>query len=721
MVFKSHHKPNFNRKRYNGNSLKAKEDNVKIMNKRLQIITVIICILFAVIGVRLVQIQLLSQNEYTDKLAVFTAKNQSFTASRGNIYDRNDTPLAWSEKALMIYYYPPENISDKEEWELAESFVDEIGIRLTKTEKGKGEQSLITNRQLKDMHYLHETQLKNEKDDFNSLLSKKELEMYKSGKMKSDEAYTLKIERFDQIIDVNTLDEHTKKVYLTKMLMDQIPDSEFKVIIEDASEEQTAILTERLSKFRGFQSIVGWKRDYYNNSDEIVKSLLGNVSSPTQGLPADLSMYYMGKGYSINQRVGISGLEKQYEDLLSGSDKVFNISYDSNGIGQLNQIQDGKNGYDLTLTLDMRLQNKVNEKLTNVMMREHGKAGRKFFESLYFVAMDPNTGEILSMVAVQKDKDGKVISDPTLTYLLSERAGSVVKMATVYMGLDQGVVGANEVIPDTPIVIKDSAPFASSRSNNGIISARQAIAFSSNVFMGHIAIRLAGGSYTTSGQELQVNPGTFELMRTYYNMFGLGVKTGIDLPDEQIGFIGPTEDSGKIIPFAIGQYDTYTTMQLAQYVATVANGGKRIEPHVLKHVSEVNSQRQTIVYEFPTRILSVLAGDHISDNLKVVQDGMRDCIVGARGICPLTLRDNNTGTALAAKTGTSENKVENVDTATSSVVAYGPYNVSKPEVVFACVAPNANVVTNVVEANICGEIVGEVSNYYFSEISGKNK
>ncbi|MDQ0362962.1 peptidoglycan D,D-transpeptidase FtsI family protein [Breznakia pachnodae] len=725
MFFNPLRKRDLDRRRRSSNIFSAKEDTAKVINKRLQIITVVICVLFAVIGVRLVQIQLLSQEEYTEKLEAFTAQNQSFTASRGGIYDRNGTRLAWSEKALMIYYYPPENISNKEEWALAEKFVDVIDISLTKKNNNGAEQAAITDRQLKDMHYLYETQMGEEKDSFNSLLTDEELADWKSGKMDDDEAYALKIDRMDDIVDVTKLDDHTKKVYLTKMLMDQSPESEFKVIIEDATEEQTAILTERQTEFGGFQSIVGWKRDYYKNNDDVIKSLLGSVSSSTQGLPADLSSHYMGLGYSINQRVGISGVEKQYEDLLSGTDKVYSISYDENGIGQLTQVQDGKNGYDLTLTIDMDLQNRVNDKLTEVLERENGKAARTYFDSIYFVAMDPNTGEVLAMVAVQKDDEGKATTDPTLTYLLSERAGSVVKMATVYMGLDQGVVSAVERIPDTPIQIKGSEAFASSRSNNGNITAQQAIAYSSNVYMAHIAIRLAGGAYTTANQELRVDDGTFELMRTYYNMFGLGVKTGIDLPDEQTGYVGPIEEAGKIIPFSIGQYDTYTAMQLAQYVATVANGGNRIEPHVLKSVSEVNSDRKTVLYEVPTKILSTLAGDNVAENLKVVQDGMRDCVVGERGICPSTLDDTNTGTKLAAKTGTSENTVTDeetkavIDTATSSVVAYGPYEDGKePEIVFACVAPNANVVTNDPGDNLCGEIVGDISNYYFTE---KNK
>src|SRR6185437_4140905 len=74
--------------------------------------------------------------------------------------------------------------------------------------------------------------------------------------------------------------------------------------------------------------------------------------------------------------------------------------------------------------------------------------------------------------------------------------------------------------------------------------------------------------------------------RQSFGSFGLGTKTGIDLPGESAGYVGNNTLTGLLIDFAIGQYDTYTPLQLAQYVSTIANGGYRIAPKVLKEIRE---------------------------------------------------------------------------------------------------------------------------------------
>ncbi len=80
-------------------------------------------------------------------------------------------------------------------------------------------------------------------------------------------------------------------------------------------------------------------------------------------------------------------------------------------------------------------------------------------------------------------------------------------------------------------------------------------------------------------------------MRRYFNQFGLGVKTGIDLPGEIIGWPGQSTLPGHLLDLAIGQFDVYTPIQMAQYVSTIANGGYRIQPHVVKEIREPISEK----------------------------------------------------------------------------------------------------------------------------------
>ncbi|CAM5249350.1 serine-type D-Ala-D-Ala carboxypeptidase OS=Lysinibacillus sphaericus OX=1421 GN=LS41612_08495 PE=3 SV=1 [Lysinibacillus sphaericus] len=92
---------------------------------------------------------------------------------------------------------------------------------------------------------------------------------------------------------------------------------------------------------------------------------------------------------------------------------------------------------------------------------------------------------------------------------------------------------------------------------------------------------------------LRLNDQTFPKMRNSYAQFGLGVKTGIDLPNEFSGVEGLIM-GGKTLDLAIGQYDTYTPLQLAQYISTIANGGYRVQPHVVKEVRDPSKDGQQL-------------------------------------------------------------------------------------------------------------------------------
>lgn len=711
MIVNPFRKKDIDRRKRSSNLFAGKEDEIKKMNKRLKILVVVIALLFISITARLVQLQVFDHDLYTEKALAFSSKKQSFTPSRGNIYDRNGVVLAESKKLLSVIYYPKKDITNKEEWELAKKFVDEVGIELQKTNTNGTPVDLITERQLKDMYYNYESTFNG--NNFNDLLTEEEIKKANKGEIKNSDLYEMKIER----MKLPELDEMTKKQYLAMMLMNQAPESEFKTILESATSEQVAYIVEHSSQFPGFMYMNDWDRVYYDNNNDIIKSVLGSVSSSTQGLPQEDMEYYMALGYSMNQRIGISGLEKQYEDWLSGTKRMYNIEYDKDtGLPIKSEESNGKKGYNLNLTLDIELQKKATEIMQEILARESSLSKKKYFDSLYLVAMNPKNGEVLAMPAVKKDEEGNIYAAPTGNYLDVADVGSVVKMATLYMGLQEGVVKPGDIIVDQPMHIKGTETFASYR-NHGAIDDINAIAVSSNVYMANIAIRLAGGTYK-DGEPLVYTDGTFEKMRAYYTMFGLGVKTGLDVPVEEVGSIGGTDEFGKILHLAIGQYDTYTTMQLAQYVATIANGGKRVQPHLLKEVTEVNDP-ESIVYESGTDILSTLLGTNVSEYVDRLKQGMHGCVFGTpqkpAPFCPAVLNPTNSGTEMAAKTGTADSQVNDngtsVKVTNSSLVSFAPYN--DPEIVFACVAPRSEITSDSLSSNVCAEVVGRVSKYYF--------
>ena len=128
------------------------------------------------------------------------------------------------------------------------------------------------------------------------------------------------------------------------------------------------------------------------------------------------------------------------------------------------------------------------------------------------------------------------------------------------------------------------------------------------------AIRIAGGHYIPH-RPLGINREAYSIMRNHYAQFGLGVRTGIDLPNESVGFKGvDMSTDGLLLDLSIGQYDTYTPMQLAQYVSTIANGGKRLEPHMVKEIRNPSNEHNELGSVFKTmspKVLNDLGGKDV--------------------------------------------------------------------------------------------------------------
>src|SRR5690606_7158037 len=104
-----------------------------------------------------------------------------------------------------------------------------------------------------------------------------------------------------------------------------------------------------------------------------------------------------------------------------------------------------------------------------------------------------------------------------------------------------------------------------------------------------IAMKIGGTDYTRPKQKLNIDKyQVINDLRYYFSQFGLGVRTGLDLPGEQIGFKGnvDTAPAGTTLDFAIGQFDSFTPLQLAQYVSTIANGGYRMQTHIVKEIRD---------------------------------------------------------------------------------------------------------------------------------------
>ena len=669
--------------------LKTQNDYFKIVNRRIFIFGIIICLIFAVVSVQLVFLQIRNQEDYAAKLENYSSQKQTDSTARGEMVDRNGKVIAKTVSSHNIVYFPPKDTTSEEQWKLAQTFAKDFKV----DHKG------MTNSDYQDLYmFLHKDE-KGNKDSGKNLLSEQEKETLTAEEQEKKIRSRITMKMVNELADDDIKDAFS--VYLS---MRKLPNNQNKVILEDVDSDSVAKLMENKDKYRGFDVNLGsWKREYpYKDT---LRDVLGSITTSKQGVPSELRSYYEAMGYSLTDRVGQSGLEKQYEDLLSGTPRVSEISYDSDGTAIMNETSSGKNGYDLHLTIDVELQKKVDDILEDTLKKYAGTAGREKFKKAIVVLMNPQTGEIYAMSGKYLDEDGKIQNYSSGAYLDAFASGSVVKGATVYMMLDQGIQTRYSTEQDEQMKIAGT-PFKQSFNTYGTVNSIRALAVSSNVYMFKSVIKLAGGNYVYNqplGITNEMAQKTFKLMRNYYSMFGLGTKTGLDVPNEAQGFTGNTMNPGLLLDYSIGQYDNYTPIQLVQYAATIANGGKKVQPKLVNTATEVNTDYT--VYENKTQVLSALPGS--KEDLETIQMGFREVVAGEHAIDPIKSLD----VQVAAKTGTAE--VE--DFTNASLVGYAPYD-KEAKVAFACSVPESATNDQSVAGNLCAyNIMPEVLKEFFKK------
>lgn len=483
--------------------------------------------------------------------------------------------------------------------------------------------------------------------------------------------------------------------------MDQASTLSPKVVKnEGVTAEEYATVAEHLSVLPGVNVSTDWNRGY--PFGETLRSYVGGITSRDEGIPKERQEFFLSRGYSRNDRVGTSGLEQQYEAVLSGEkQQVKHTTNTSNEVVNTEVVSEGQPGKDLVLTIDMELQKRIDK-----IVREELKNARnkfpyqnRFMEDAMIAMLDPQTGEVLAMSGQHyDDEENEYVNSGHSVIYNAYQPGSAIKGATVLAGLDSGVIYPGERITDRPIKIKGT-PEKSSYLNNSIgsVNDKQALQKSSNVYMFMIALRMMEEGYQYErNQPISKKPGTDQEMRNYYNQFGLGVKTGIDMPFEGIGYVGDDPRPGNLMDYAIGQYDTYTTLQLAQYVSTIANDGYRIRPHLVSEIRKPTPSEGELGPVVENTSTDVLNRIQMSDEyIERVQDGFEMVfqMPGGTGYSYFDDADYEP----AGKTGTAQNtvKIEGTDKTVNvynlTLVGYAPEE--NPEVAFAVIAPNTGIIS----------------------------
>lgn len=667
-----------------------------IMNRRFGLIIVLLISIYLVIGCRLFNLQILKNSEYNDKLAMATEKTiESTSAPRGRIYDRNHKLLVDNEGIKTIYYKKQNGITTKEEIELAYEVSNNIDIDYSKIDDNK----------LKDFYY------KSHYKECRKKITDEEWDLYNKRKLNDKDIDKLIYERLDDEISEYT-DSDKKAAYIYYLMNKGYSYAEKVIKNSNVTDAEYAYISENIDNLKGFNTKLDWERVYLYG--DTFKSILGNVSSNTQGIPSELSEEYLKRGYTLDDRVGISYLEYQYEDYLRGTKAKYRLLSDNS----YELVSEGKRGNDIVLTIDIELQKYLEEVLSNEVLNAKGEPGTQYYNRSFAIVSDPNTGEILAMAgkqAVLKDGYYQIVDYTPGIVTLPVTPGSVVKGASMMVGYKYGAIDIGTVLNDECIKIKDT-PLKCSWQTMGPIDDVYALQNSSNVYQYKIAIKVGNGSYEYN-QGLVLDESAFDKYREMYAEFGLGEKTGIDLPVESLGFMGKSRLPGHLLDFSIGQYDTYTPIQLSQYINTIANNGVRLKPYLLKEVYKPSDSGDTfgsLIYKANVTELGKLSVE--KKYIDRVREGFSAVVTRGLGYGYMGNYTNSAG-----KTGTSQSFIDtngdgkvDTETITSSFVGYSPSD--NPKMSIVVVSPDISVpdsTTYGVTRNISAQIV----NKYF-ELNG---
>jgi len=648
---------------------------------RMNILFLAIFLLFTILILRLGYLQIVKGEDYVRALERTEEIPVNSSVPRGRIYDREGRMLVDNEPKNAITYTKMQTTKSDEMLDIAEKLAKLIDKSIDD----------ITLRDQQDFWIM-----KNKEEAYKKVSKKEEAKIRANTNISKGEMQnqidTLVRERITQE-ELNSFTNEEKEVLAIYREMAVGYALSPQIIKSDTvTPEEFARVSERLGEMKGVNTTTDWVR--------VPKSslaILGRTTSPKEGIPRSRLDFFMARDYTRNDRVGKSYIEQQYEEVLQGQKKVVKNLTDGQGsVTETETIFEGEPGKDLILTIDSEIQSNIERIVEDKLLEMKQKSGSNLLDRAFVVIMDPNTGEVLSIVGKQLGKDketGKqVIYDYAYgAFTTQYEIGSTIKPATILTAYDQGVLELNEVMIDEPIKIKGTQVKSSlfNRSSRIAVSDLRALEQSSNVYMFKIGFRLANEIYRYE-EPININSGDFSLLRNSYAQFGLGVPTGIDLPGESTGITGPFA-AGKYLDLTIGQYDTYTPLQMAQYVSTIANGGNRIKPHVVKEIREPSTDGKTmgsLVTEIGPTVLNRI--NNSQKQIEHIKKGMSLVYYGDRGSARSYFAD--APYQAAGKTGTAQVDYFGPDreswgqkTINSTHIGFAPFD--NPEIAYAVMVP----------------------------------
>ena len=679
--------------------LKSKLEKImEILENRELVLSFILCIIALVFLIQLFNLQVINGVSYREQAENKIVRTESIAASRGEIYDRNGVLLATNRLTYDVEIYRTK-VGIENTNEAIKKLVDIIernGDKIYSTFPCNASGDNFSE------EYLNNTELRNS--------------FLKSIKLDENATYQDVLNYYSKKYAVEDYDFKDKiNVIKVKYEANLNGYSLFNgvVISKDISKNSVAQIEELKSELYGV-NIISVPQRYYV-SDNFACHIIGYVSK----INTDEYNNSKDEGYTINSMIGKSGVEESMEKYLKGTDGVKKVVTDSLGNVSSEQIiTEASSGKDVTLTIDYRIQNVVENALKNTLWNlqtgGYGKEPIYEAQSGSCVVLDVETGEVLAIASypeyninsfvdgISSSEWNSLISDaqkPMFNRAISGTysPGSTYKMLMGIAGLESGGIYVDEYYTDP-----GEYPYAY-KPKCWIYTAHQ---------ITHGAINLAGalkGSCNCYFYEVGRRIGIASIVEWAKN-FGLGSKTGIELSGEAMGNIagdGATEWSlGDTLSASIGQNtNLFTPIQLANYISTIANGGTLNKVSLIKNVGDdinsvplselANYTRDFTGVDFQPRNLDI-----DPSYINAIKEGMYAVTTENGGTAADIFADSRV--EVAGKTGTAQV----ASGANNAIfVGFAPYN--NPKIAVVAIVEHGG------EGYYLANMVKEITNEYF--------
>ncbi len=680
---------------------KKNKINIKL---RFNVLTILIYIVGIILIARLFTLQIIHGEEYKEQSNTRLTRESTIEAARGNFLDRTGVELVTSKMEFSLEMYKSKVDTEN----LNKAILNMIQV-LEKNECSYSDTFPI---KIEPFEYTIENEAlinwkkNNNLDD--DITAEQAFYKFKN---------KYKIENTDDIQEI-------RKIITIRYLISQKGYSSTKsvTIAENIPNKAVAEFSESSEKFAGINIVTKPVREY--TSGNLASHILGYASR------IDPDEYEKRKStYSQNDIIGKTGIEAVFEEYLKGKNGTKQIDMAVDGTTTAEYIaKEAVAGSDIVLTIDANLQKITEDALvSNIQKIASGDFGKAYdAKAGAAVVMNVNTGEVLAMAsypdytpsdfvggisnenwAKYRDNTSKPLVNKAMQNSYSP--GSTFKMVTAIAGLESNTINLSTKINDTGIYKKyrDFQPrcwiYTDYHIGHGYLDVSGAIEKSCNYFFYETADKMG-----------------IENLVKYAKYFGLGNKTGIELPSETSGALASKETwsklhpqnepwgPGQVLQAAIGQSDNeFSPLQMARYISMLANGGQKVDVSIVKTIrnadgSEVSREE---INQFINKKLGLEQDNtenlEINQNyLKAVLEGMKSVTSDTSGTAYIRFKDFDI--TVGGKTGSAEAPNNQVH---AWFVGFAPFE--DPEIAIVVMVENGG------HGNYTAEVVRDIMAEYF--------